>query len=41
MVITANCLISQVDEKPLVTPNSSDTGFDEYMDVSDGKNCNT
>ena len=29
--------IPQGDEKPLATPNSSDTGFDEAMDISDGK----
>ena len=33
--------IPQADEKPLATPNSSDTGFDEPMDISDGKNSNT
>ena len=28
--------IPQTDEKPLATPNSSDTGFDKAMDTFDG-----
>jgi len=32
---------TQADENPLATPNSSDTGFDEAMDISDGENSNT
>ena len=35
--------ISKADEKPQipVTVNSSDTGFDEAMDICDGKNNST
>jgi len=28
-------IASEADEKPQATPNSSDTGFDEAMDISD------
>ena len=39
--ITYYVFIPQTDEKPLATPNLNDTGFDEAMDISDGKNSNT